>query len=421
MKVLVVGGGGREHAIVWKLSKSNVVDKIYCAPGNAGIAKIAHCIDINPENSAELIRFAKSEGIGLTIVGPEAPLVAGLADEFTANNLKIFGPDRMCSAIEGSKIFCKNLLRKYLIPTAPYKVFYKAESALNSLKASSYPVVIKADGLCQGKGVFVCRDKDEAEQRVIELMEKESLGPAGTQIVIEDYLEGEEVSVLGVTDGYTVIVFEPARDYKRIYSGDRGPNTGGMGGYSPVPYVTPQQYRQISNSIFAMLIHALNREQRVYKGILYAGLMLTCGGPKVLEFNVRLGDPEAQVLLPRMECDFAALALATIDRKLLDVNVGWSPKRSVAVVIASGGYPGKYETGFKVSGIDDPYVRKEVNVFVSGLSSRNGDFHTSGGRIMTIQALGDTFTEARSKVYNAVNKISFKNSYFRDDIAAKLT
>ncbi|MBI4245490.1 MAG: phosphoribosylamine--glycine ligase [Planctomycetes bacterium] len=418
MKILVVGNGAREHALVWKVAQSKLSSQIYCAPGNSIIARTARCIDISPTSISELIKFAKSEKIDLTIVGPEAPLTEGIVDEFEKNGLKIFGPNLMASMLEGSKIFCKNLLRKYLIPTAPYKVCYKLDSALQFLQNSIYPLVVKADGLCQGKGTFVCHSKEEAEKCVIDLMEKKIFGDAGNQILLEDYLDGKEVSIIGITDGDTVAIFEPARDYKRIYDGDRGPNTGGMGGFSPVPYVTASDYNYISTHIFAMLVHALAKEQRNYRGILYAGIMLTSGGPKVIEFNVRFGDPEAQVLLPRLKSDIVELILLTLDGQLQNSQIEWSDQKSVATVIASGGYPGKYETGSKIQDLGQLMTSKDTNIFAGGVTARDGEFYTSGGRVLTVQALGQTFEEAKSKVYEVIKKINFRNSYFRKDIAS---
>jgi len=352
MKVLVIGGGGREHSIVWKIAQSPQVSKIFCAPGNPGISELAECIDITAGQTDLLYEFAVKEDIGLTVVGPEAPLVDGIVDVFSKHNLKVFGPDKKAAILEDSKVFSKLLLKKHGIPTAGFKCFDDHKQARRYVLSRESPIVVKADGLSKGKGVFVCKTNDEALQAIDSIMKDRVFGNAGDQVVIEECLTGEEVSLLAFTDGRTIVPMESSQDHKTIYDGDKGPNTGGMGAYSPVPIMTSELYRRIEKDILVPTVHAMNKEERPYKGIIYIGLMITSAGPMVLEFNVRFGDPEAQVILTRMKSDIVPIMLATISGGLDNVDLKWLPHASVCVVMASGGYPGQYDNGKEIKGLD---------------------------------------------------------------------
>ncbi|QSZ26938.1 phosphoribosylamine--glycine ligase [Aceticella autotrophica] len=413
MKILVVGGGGREHAIVHKLSQSPKVDKIYCAPGNAGISQLADCIDINVSNIDELKRFALMSGIDITVVGPEVPLIQGIVDEFENAGLKIFGPRSAAAAIEGSKNFSKCLLQKYNIPTGRYKAFNKYEEALKFLKEIWYPVAVKADGLAQGKGVFLVKSFTEAKEAIDLMMKEKIFGTSGDTIIIEEMLFGKEVSVLAFTDGETIVPMISAMDYKKIYEGDKGPNTGGMGNVAPNPYFDEKLQVEVMEKILKPVINSLRKEGIEYKGVLYAGLMLTREGPKVLEFNARFGDPETQVILPLLKTDLVDIMEAIIDGNLNKVNIEWEDKKAVCVVAASEGYPGKYVTGFEITGFDD---LKDVFVYHAGSALKNGKIVTSGGRVLALTALGNSYDEARKKVYKELKKINFKGMYYRKDI-----
>jgi len=415
MRVLVVGGGGREHAIVRKLSQSQRVEKIYCAPGNAGIAQLAECIDIKFDNVKKLKEFALKNGIDLTVVGPEAPLVLGIVDEFEKVGLKIFGPKKEAAQIEGSKYFAKALLSKYGIPTARFKVFSEYKIALKFLKETWYPVVIKVDGLTQGKGAFLVNSFTEAKEVFDNVMKKKIFGTAGDIIIIEEKLFGKEASVLAFTDGNVIVPMISAMDYKKIYEGDKGPNTGGMGSIAPNPYLDNKISQEVVKKILEPVINSLKKEGIVYRGVLYAGLMLTEEGPKVLEFNARFGDPETQVVLPLLKTDLIDVIEATIDGTLDKIKVEWGNKKAVCVVVASQGYPGDYETGFEITGIDKI---KDAFVYHAGTVLKDGKVLTSGGRVIALTALGLTYEEARNKVYEELRNISFKGMYFRKDIGA---
>ena len=341
MKILVVGSGGREHALCWKISKSPLVTKIYSAPGNAGIARLAQCVDITPDNIEGLLTFARKEGIDLTVVGPEGPLCKGIVNLFEENGLRIFGPTREAAELEGSKVFCKNLLRRYGIPTANYRVFNQPRQALQFVKSSQFPVVIKADGLAGGKGAVICHTESEAVVAIEGMMEKKVFGKAGEQVVVEEYINGVEASVIAFTDGQSIATLDSAQDHKRVYDGDRGPTTGGMGAYTPAPVASERDYGRVIREVLVPIVHAMNKEKRRFRGILYAGIMFTKSGPKVLEFNVRLGDPECQPLMMSLKSDIVPAMLATIDEKLGDVDVIPDPRPAVCVVMASGGYPGR--------------------------------------------------------------------------------
>jgi phosphoribosylamine--glycine ligase len=419
MKVLVIGGGGREHSLVWKIAKSPEVSKIFCAPGNPGISEIAECIDITADQTNLLCEFAAKEDIGLTVVGPEAPLVDGIVDVFSKHNLKVFGPDQKAAILEDSKVFSKLLLRKHGIPTADFKCFDDHSQARHYVLSRGAPIVVKADGLSKGKGVFVCKTNDEALQAIDSIMKDRVFGNAGDQVVIEECLIGEEVSLLAFTDGRTIVPMESSQDHKTVYDGDEGPNTGGMGAYSPVPIMTSELYREVEKNILVPTVHAMNKEGRPYKGVIYIGLMITFAGPMVLEFNVRFGDPEAQVILTRMKSDIVPIMLATISGGLDNVDLEWFPQASVCVVMAAGGYPGQYYNGKEIKGLDSLKNQEGISVFHAGTKSENVKIVTNGGRVLNVAACGEDIKEAQKKVYEAVSKISFDGAHYRRDIADK--
>lgn len=413
MKVLVVGGGGREHAIVHKLSQSPKVDKIYCAPGNAGIGQLAECVDIKVGDVKSLKEFALQNDIDITVVGPEVPLMQGIVDEFEKAGLKIFGPRRDAAAIEGSKYFTKLLLHKYNIPTARFKAFDKYEDALKFLKEIWYPVVIKADGLAQGKGVFLVESFTQAKEALDLIMKEKIFGTSGDTVIIEEMLFGREVSVLAFTDGETIVPMVSAMDYKKVFDGDKGPNTGGMGNIAPNPYFDDNLLKEVIEKILKPVVNSLKKEGIVYKGVLYAGLMLTEEGPKVLEFNARFGDPETQVVLPLLKTDLVDIIEAIIDGTLYKIKIEWADKKAVCVVAASQGYPGDYEIGFEITGFDE---LKNVFAYHAGTDLKNSKIVTSGGRVLALTALGNSYDEARNKAYDELKKINFKGMYYRKDI-----
>ncbi|MEE9259937.1 MAG: phosphoribosylamine--glycine ligase [Candidatus Scalindua sediminis] len=419
MKVLVIGSGGREHSLVWKIAQSPQVSKIFCAPGNPGISEIAECINIESEQTKLLCEFAIKEKIDLTVVGPEAPLADGIVDNFSKNNLNVFGPNKDAAILETSKAFAKHLLRKHGIPTADFREFDEYEHARKYVLTKGAPVVVKADGLSKGKGVFVCETMNDALRAIDSIMKYKIFGNAGDKVIIEEHLTGEEVSILAFTDGRTIIPMESSQDHKTIYDGDKGPNTGGMGAYSPVPLMTEDLYRQVEREILVPTVHAMNREKRPYKGVLYVGLMITSYGPKVLEYNVRFGDPEAQVLLVRMKSDIVPIMLAAISEKLDTIDLEWYSQASVCVVITSGGYPGRYNKGKQITGLDSLKNQEGIHVFHAGTKSENGRIVTSGGRVLNVVACGDDIKEAQKNVYDAVSKISFEGAHYRKDIASK--
>ena len=419
MKVLVIGSGGREHCLVWKLAQSPRVGKIFCAPGNPGIGEIAECVDILPEQIPLLTEFAVKEKIDLTVVGPEAPLVAGIVDDFRKYNLDVFGPDKNAAILESSKVFTKCLLKKYGIPSADFTYFNDYDEARRHIVSRSKPMVIKADGLSMGKGVFVCKTEDEAIEALNAIMQDKIFGDAGDTVVIEDFLSGEEVSILLFTDGKTLLSMETSQDHKTIYEGDKGPNTGGMGAYSPVPFMTAELRNHVEKQILIPTINAMNSEGRPYKGILYVGLMMTEQGPKVLEFNVRFGDPEAQAVLSRMKSDIVPIMQATISGKLEGVDIEWNPQSSLCVVMASGGYPGHYVNGKEISGLDLVKDRVDTQVFHAGTKYMNGKIVTNGGRVLNIVACGKDIQDAQKRAYDAAGKIAFEGVYFRKDIGYK--
>ena len=419
MKVLVIGSGGREHTLIWKISQSPKVSQIYCAPGNAGISQLAQCIDIDADNIEKLADFAQKEKINLTVVGPELPLSKGIVNEFNRLDLKIFGPSREATKIESSKVFSKYLMKKYNIPTANYEVFQNSEEALDYIKQQTFPLVIKADGLAAGKGVFIVKNLDQAEDALNTLMKKKTFGEAGRQIVIEEFLEGEEVSVLAFSDGKTVVPMVSSQDHKKIFDNDQGLNTGGMGAYSPVPFYPNEFKKTVLEEILKPTVKGLQSERREYKGVLYAGLVLTKEGPKVLEFNARFGDPETQVVLPRLKTDLVDILNAVIEGSLHKINIEWNNNFAVCVVVASGGYPGKYQKGKVISGLERLEKMKDIIAFHAGTKFQDGKIVTLGGRVLGITAWDDTISKAKEKAYEGAEKIYFENMYYRKDIAVK--
>lgn len=420
MKILVIGSGGREHALVWKISQSPLVQKIYCAPGNGGIGKQAECIDIKADDIDGLKNFALSKAIDLTVVGPEVALVKGIVDEFEKAGLKIFGPNKKASQLEGSKVFSKELMKKYQIPTAEFRVFEDSKEAISYIKSKEMPLVVKADGLAAGKGVIVCKTQGEAVDAVKKIMEDKIFGDAGKKVIIEERLEGEEASILAFTDGEHIKLLPTSQDHKRIYDDDKGPNTGGMGAYSPAPIVNENLLPIIRRDIIKKTIDGLRKEGIVYKGILYAGLMIKEGEIKVLEFNVRFGDPETQAILPRMGSDIIQPIMATIDGRLDDVDCQWKKESCVCVVLASGGYPLNYHKGKVIKVLDEIKDSENIMVFHAGTKkSDSGNIVTDGGRVLGVSALGMDIKEAIDNVYDAVNYISFENMRYRKDIGKK--
>ncbi len=419
MKILVVGSGGREHAIVWKLAQSPLADEIYCAPGNAGIADLAECVNIPADDVDTLLEFAQAEGIGLTVVGPEAPLAAGIVDKFTAAGLKIFGPSQKAAMIEGSKALAKEIMEKYNIPTAKYAAFTDKEVALAYLDANPAPIVVKADGLAAGKGVVVAMTTAEAKEAVESMLSGNAFGEAGARVVIEEYLEGEEVSVLAFSDGKTVLPMVSAQDHKRVFDDDKGPNTGGMGAYSPAPIYTPQLAEQVVQQVLQPAVDGLRQEGRLYKGVLYAGLMLTKQGVKVLEFNARFGDPETQAVLMRLQSDLVEIMLAVIDESLHEHELSWIEDAAVCVVMASGGYPGSYAKGQPISGLEQAAELSDTVVFHAGTKFSAQQVVSDGGRVLGVTACAPSIKEAIDKAYAAVDLISWSDCFCRRDIGAK--
>jgi phosphoribosylamine--glycine ligase len=427
MKVLVVGSGGREHALAWKIAASPRVDRVFVAPGNAGTAAEAENVAIEADNIAGLIRFVQQNAIDLTIVGPEAPLVAGIVDVFQREKLRVFGPSKAAAQLEGSKVFCKNQLHGADVPTADYRVFREADSAKRYIldryqsDDESVPVVVKADGLAGGKGVIVCSTRRDALSAIDRIAVQCEFGDAGKQFIIEERLHGQELSVLAITDGRTLITLPPAQDHKAAHDGDTGPNTGGMGAYCPAPIVDDRQLRVIEERILVPTIHAMKRSRQPFKGVLYAGLMLTPQqGPKVLEFNVRFGDPECQPLLMRLQSDVVDVVEATIDGKLDEIQpLKWDPRPAVCVVMASEGYPGPYEKGRPIRGLEDAAAVPDVKVFHSGTKLVDGQVVTSGGRVLSIAAVGSTIAAAKLQAYTAVKCVRWPGAWCRKDIADK--
>ncbi len=416
MKVLIVGGGGREHAIAWKCSQSKRVSKLYAAPGNAGIAELAECVDISVMDAPALVKFAKENEIDLTIIGPDDPLVAGVADAFMEAGLRVFGPAKNAAIIEGSKAFSKDLMKKYNIPSAAYETFDNPDDALAYLETARMPIVLKADGLALGKGVLICKDLEEAKAGVKTLMLDKQFGSAGDKIVIEEFMTGREVSVLCYCDGTHIKPMASAQDHKRAKDGDQGLNTGGMGTFSPSPFYTEEVDKFCKENVYQRTMDAMKAEGRDFVGILFCGLMLTEDGPKVLEYNARFGDPEAQVVLPRMKNDIIDVMEACIDGKLDELELSFDEQAAVCVVLASDGYPEHYDKGFVISGLDTFKDKDGYYVFHAGTKKTDAGVVTNGGRVLGVTAKGKTLVEARSNAYKATEWISFENKYMRHDI-----
>src|SRR5262245_3457983 len=423
MKVLVVGKGGREHALVWKLAQSPRVAKVYCAPGNAGTGLDGENVPIDVNEFDKLIRFAKKNAVGLTVVGPEDPLAGGIVNAFQKEGLRIFGPSKESARIEASKVFAKRLMRHADVPTAEFAIFDHPQPAKDWAGSRDYPLVVKADGLAAGKGVLICSDGDEARRAIERIMTREEFGARpGRQVVIKKRLEGEELSLFALVSARTILMLPPTQDHKAVFDGDKGPNTGGMGAYCPAPKGTPELIRLTERDVFVPIVHAMKRGRFPFKGLLYAGLMLTNQGLRVLEFNARLGDPETQPLLMRLKSDLLELLEAVVDERLGELPEGtlvWDERPSVCVVLASGGYPGKYETGKVITGLDEAAKLPDVKVFHAGTKIDQGRVVTDGGRVLGVTAVGDSLVDAKKLAYEAVAKIKFTGMHFRTDIADK--
>ena len=416
MKVLLVGGGGREHALAWKIRKSDKVEKLYCAPGNAGIAELAECVDIGVMEFDKLVEFAKEKEIDLVVVAPDDPLAAGAVDAFEAAGLRAFGPRENAAILEGSKAFSKDLMKKYNIPTAAYETFDSAEAALEYLETAKCPIVLKADGLALGKGVLICNTREEAKDGVKTLMLDKQFGSAGNRIVVEEFMTGREVSVLSFVDGKTIKIMTSAQDHKRAKDGDQGLNTGGMGTFSPSPFYTEEIDAFCRENIYQKTVDAMRSEGREFKGVIFFGLMLTEDGPKVLEYNARFGDPETQVVLPRMKNDIIDIFEACIDGTLDKIELEFEDNAAVCVVLASDGYPEKYDKGFEIKGLDTFKDKEGYYVFHAGSKIADGKVVTNGGRVLGVTAKGDNLKEARVNAYKATEWIEFENKYMRNDI-----
>ena len=420
MNILIIGGGGREHALAWKIAQSPRVKKVYCAPGNGGISQVAECSPIQATDILALVNFAREKKIDFTVVGPEAPLAAGIVDEFEKRGLVIFGPTMTAAEIESSKVFAKKMMQKYNIPTARGEVFTNPEEALDYIKSQGAPLVVKADGLAAGKGVIVCSTISEAEEAIALIMIKKAFGAAGSQVIIEERLRGEEVSFIAFTDGEVVLPILASRDYKLAYDGDRGPNTGGMGAFAPALALGDAMKERIMSAVLIPIISAMDSEGRKFKGALYVGLMITSAGPKVLEFNVRFGDPETQAVLPLLKSDILEPIIASTRGGLGKVRLKWKNESAVCVVIASGGYPKSYEKGKEIRGLDKLSDSEEVIVFHAGTALENKKVVTNGGRVLGVTGTASTLNKAISKTYQAIEKIKFDGMHYRQDIGAAL-
>lgn len=417
MKILIIGNGGREHTLAWKLSQSSEGHRLYCAPGNPGIGQLAVCVEIQPDQIKELKAFALEQQIDLTIVGPEVPLVAGIVDQFREADLPIVGPDQAAARLEGSKSFAKAFMKQYKIPTGHYEVAYDSVEAKEKLKAFTYPVVIKADGLAAGKGVLICHQEAEADQAIEAILEKNAFGDAGKHLVIEEFLEGIETSVLCFVDGKTILPMVSSQDHKQIGEGDTGPNTGGMGTYSPNRVYTEAMAKEVEAMILQPTLKGIQLEEMDFRGILFIGLMITADGPKVLEYNVRFGDPETQVVVPKLKNDLSQVLIHLLNRNLDKVQLEWSEETTVCIVLASGGYPGSYKTGIPILGLED--IPEDVLVFHAGTASEKDQLVTAGGRVLGVTATGIEVEEARSKAYAAAEKIQFQGKTYRKDIGLR--
>ena len=419
MKILVVGGGGREHAIVWKLKQSPLADKIYCTPGNAGISELAECVPIGAMEFDKLIDFVKQNNIDYTIIGMDDPLAGGIVDAFEKENLKVFGPKQNAAILESSKAFSKNLMKKYNIPTASYETFYDYEAAKKYLEKQNMPIVLKADGLALGKGVLICNTMEEAQQGLKEMMQEHKFGSAGNAVVIEEFLEGPEVSVLSFCDGKTVVPMVSAQDHKRAFDNDKGLNTGGMGTFSPSKFYTQEMAEECMKTIFQPTVDAMIKENRPFVGIIYFGLMYTKNGMKVIEYNARFGDPETQVILPRLKTDLLEIMLACTNGTLDKMSIEWYDNAAVCVVLASGGYPVSYKKGYEITGLNEISKKENTIVFHAGTDKKDGKIVTSGGRVLGITGVGNTIDEAIKIAYEGVDIVDFNEKHFRTDIGRK--
>ena len=419
MKVLVIGGGGREHALVWKIAQSPRVAKIFAAPGNAGIAQLAECVPIKAEDIAGLLSFARSKAIDLTVVGPEGPLSQGIVDEFTNAGLRAFGPSGKAAEIEASKRFAKDLMKKYSIPTAEYGVFTEKAAAEAYVRTMGAPIVVKADGLAAGKGVVVAETVEEALAALDLIMTEKAFGPAGNRVVIEECLKGEEASFMAFSDGKTVVSMASSQDHKRVFDGDKGPNTGGMGAYSPAPVVTRKLERKVMDAIMIPTVQAMEQEGRLFKGVLYAGLMINNGEAKVLEFNARFGDPETQPVMARLDTDLIDIIEAILAGSLSKIDIKWKPDSAVCVVMAAGGYPGNYEKGGEIRGLANAAKLDNVAIFHAGTALKDGKIVTDGGRVLGVTGLGPVIAAAIDNAYKGVREITFEGAHFRRDIGAR--
>ncbi len=419
MKILVVGSGGREHAIIWKLKQSPKVNKIYCAPGNGGISEIAQCVPIPAMDIKKMVEFTKNEGIDSVIVAPDDPLAAGMVDALEEAGIRAFGPRKNAAVIEASKVFSKDLMKKYQIPSAAYESFDNPALAKEYVKTAQYPLVVKADGLALGKGVLICQNTEEAWAAITSIMEDGKFGTAGQKIVVEEFMTGPEVSVLAFTDGKTIRPMVSSQDHKRAYDHDEGLNTGGMGTFSPSRVYTEELQKECMERIFIPTMEAMNREGRPFKGILFFGLMLTPDGPKVLEYNARFGDPETQVVLPRLENDLLEIFEAIIDEKLETIDITWRENAAVCVVMASGGYPEHYAKGYEIKGLDVAGQQQDIIIFHAGTRKEGSCFYTNGGRVLGVTAIAENIEKAREKAYHAISQISFKDAHYRRDIGIK--
>lgn len=416
MKILLVGGGGREHAMAWKIAQSPLVKKLYCAPGNAGMASIAACVAISADDLTALQHFSVEKSIDLVVIGPEGPLVAGLSDRLREMGMAVFGPSQAAAEIEGSKVFMKALFARHNIPTAPSQSFHDPDKARAYIRSQGAPIVVKASGLAAGKGALVCQTVDEAEQAIQRIMVAREFGLAGDQVVVEGFLRGEELSFLALVDGEHILPLAGSQDHKAIGEGDVGPNTGGMGAYSPAPILTPERQERIMTQIMQPVVRAMAAEGRPYRGVLYAGLMIENDTIRVLEFNARFGDPETQPLLMRMQSDLVPLLLACANGSLKGVSIDWDPRPALCVVMAAGGYPGGYTKGAPISGLERVAQQKNVQVFHAGTRLQKEQVVTSGGRVLGVTALGTTLKEAQQQAYSAVQSIAWEAAYYRRDI-----
>ena len=419
MKVLVIGSGGREHALVWKIAQSPLVTKVYCAPGNPGIAELAENLPLKVDDLPGLLDFAKKEQVDLTVVGPELPLSLGIVDLFEDNGLTVFGARKNAAIIEASKAFSKDLMKKYHVPTAAYEVFTEIEPAIAFLDTLGLPVVVKADGLAAGKGVIIAQTRDEAIETISDMLSGNAFGNAGSRVVVEEFLRGEEASFLAFTDGSNIIPLASAQDHKAIFDGDKGPNTGGMGAYSPAPVVTPAIHEKVMQEVMRRTVDGMAAEGRPYRGVLYAGLMIDGGEIKTLEFNARFGDPECQPLLMRMKSDIVPVLLATAQGDISSITLEWHDKAAVCVVMAAGGYPGDYRKGDEITGLDKAAAIDDLFVFHAGTARKEGSFVTNGGRVLGVTALGTTVRDAIARAYDGVAAITWPGVQYRTDIGNK--